>query len=248
MSTWDSRLVFALALSAAGACSSEEVVLFEFPAEDAGTAGAPPLGMTAGFGGREGLAGGAHGGSEPGSAGSSAGSENTPIACRDDHDCPEAWSCDKASCAEIEGFCIPHPLCFDLAPNPVCGCDGVTYWNDCLRKQVGPAASTPGECEASARRCWDARDCGNYGQCGYLVLPGDPCRPRSDGPHGPDDDLPDQPPPPPGRCWALPDRCDPSLDPLRWNECGEQDGFCTDTCTALRSGRPFVKSTSGTCP
>lgn len=184
---------------------------------------------------------------DPGGAGAS----SAPLSCFDNADCPDAWTCEKESCTASAGSCIPHPIFCDLAPAPVCGCDGITYWNDCLRKQIGPSASTSGECETNARRCRDARECGGPNtRCGRLVLPGDPCGPIPDG-HmpGPDEEPGGLPPPPPGNCWAIPDSCDPSLDPLRWDECGgPEPRACTDTCGALRSGRPHVKNVTGMCP
>lgn len=257
-----------LAILLATACGSEDVVLFEFgeAAEmpTAGSGGMSSAGTSsvpeAGTGGTDASAAGSGGTTVAGSGGTEtegdAGAASTPISCHDDNDCPDAWSCEKSSCSASVGSCIPHPVCFDVAPDPVCGCDGITYWNDCLRKQVGPSASTRGECGIDARRCWERRDCGGENtECGLLVLPTDTCKPWPDGPHGPD---PDPPGPPDGRepygtCWAIPDHCDASLDPLRWTPCdgmdpGPQTSECTDTCGALRSGWPHIKNVSGTCP
>lgn len=244
----------------ATACANEDVVLFDFRGGSAGagaTAGgfvvaAPPGGMggmpAAGSAGSPVLpAGGTV--AEAGNADmSEAGAGST---CQTDNDCEYGFSCEKKLCSDATGSCLQHPACFDQTPNPVCGCDGVTYWNDCLRKEAGIAASTPGQCGTDAKLCRSASDCGGTNPaCGHLLFAPDTCGAgMMFGQHGPG---PDQGPPPQGTCWALSDSCDPSTDPFRWNECGTgqttQTATCTDTCSALSAGRFFVKSMAGACP
>ncbi|HEY3494466.1 MAG TPA: hypothetical protein VGK73_07265, partial [Polyangiaceae bacterium] len=153
MSAFAARRAACIALALACGCASEDVVLFEF--EDAagtppagGTAGVAGTGSTSppdmpGGGGTSGeatagtsgvplggmsgapsgTAGGAAGG---GPGGPTAGSgASAPIVCHDNDECPEASTCEKTSCTALTGFCIRHPVCFDVAPDPVCGCDGI---------------------------------------------------------------------------------------------------------------------------
>ncbi len=59
--------------------------------------------------------------------------------CTLDAHCPTDWHCDKnlGDC-NGSGYCNPpHPNdCYSLAA-PVCGCDGLTYGNDCLARVAG---------------------------------------------------------------------------------------------------------------
>jgi hypothetical protein len=172
-------------------------------------------------------------------SGSAGGGHND--ACRNNDDCPPSRGvCVKNDCAAEWGECEPEPLFCEATPAPVCGCDNVTYWNDCVRRSAGVPASFPGECRAEAVACNDANDCGvEDAACSRL---------RSRG------DI-DMCPPGPGICWVLPkEHCDPG-DSRRWVECVPPGAPlppfpppCIDTCTALMSGRPHIRARTDIVP
>jgi hypothetical protein len=74
-------------------------------------------------------------------------SRSMPLACGGDEVCEGP----KGSCTspDDEGWCLTMPEeCPDFS-SPVCGCDGVTYGNECLRKQARTWLDHEGECEGS---------------------------------------------------------------------------------------------------
>ena len=173
------------------------------------------------------------------------GMPNDGRRCVEDKECSTKEFCERVGCEDVAGTCQDAPVLCEEEGHPVCGCDGVTYWNDCLRRSHGVTAAASGECGSNARNC-------RHGSKG--APPGDPdvCPPGTfcaqllslpgDVPPPPDFCGPDAP----GTCWALPVVCPDRAGPDRWLACGAPQPICTTTCDAIRSGAPYRRAES--CP
>jgi hypothetical protein len=187
-----------------------------------GGGGSPDLG---GYGGVSGGSAGAAG------AAGSAGAATTP--CTTKAECPENWRCEKPGCAATQGTCEPPIVFVPPEPLPVCGCDGVTYWNDAVRRQADATLDQPGECHDSACACEVGADCKvPFASCSHLI-PGDQCGRGI------------------GACWVLPQQCPPSAS-ADWRECKPPDSGappppCVDMCSAIASEKPYNRPHHGMC-
>lgn len=153
--------------------------------------------------------------------------------CSDVYDCGNYFFCHKESCSAAMGACQPRPVLSDPNPDPVCGCDGITYWNDSVRRQFGAASSTPGECSGYARRCNSGEDCGAFGMfCARILPPGASCGPELY-------------PPPEGTCWAIPPRSpeltDSNIFLLCPNPNMQEPEHCVDSHWAITSQFPHIR-------
>ncbi len=143
--------------------------------------------------------------------------------CSTIEDCEDIAYCSKASCDATEGTCVQRPLVCPDTLEPSCGCDGVNYWNDCLREREGVPASTAEECTTDFKSCDDSAPCSGEAVCARLTFPeGEPggpppCDPRTAG-----------------VCWVLPDAC-PDGGAPEWHQCGGPPG-CLDFCAAVLWG------------
>jgi hypothetical protein len=207
-------------LLAAG-CSPTDVVVADRPA----------AGGHAGQGGSGGSAGSA------GQGGAGGGPETDD--CTSNADCGPTDLCARHDCDAAAGHCEPLPLSCGAEEGNVCGCDGVSYWNDCLRKQAGTTASTPGRCDKNARKCGGPmhQECPIEGaSCAQLQGPPGPCL----------DPLA------PGVCWLLPAACPPATD-TGWEPCGQASPMpppmpCVPLCEAIRAGTPHRHHQGDHCP
>ncbi len=71
----------------------------------------------------------------------------TPGVCYSNNDCPVGDYCAKAigDCGGT-GSCTPKPEICPLFFNPVCGCNGITYGNDCEAASAGVPVAHQGTC------------------------------------------------------------------------------------------------------
>lgn len=211
-SGWGLSLITALLVLR---CGVRDVVVAE-----SGAAGTGGTGGTSGTAGR----GGSDGGQGPGGHGAAP-------TCFESTECGSTGYCSRLRCSDPHGECRPRPLSCGSEQGPSCGCDGVSYWNDCLREQFGVTSSTPGQCVGpSAASCAQSGlECPVQGaSCGKLAPPGPDCGP------------------PNGACWMLPAQCG-SASGQSWVPC-MPGGPCQSLCDAVRLEQPFRLVPGAVCP
>jgi hypothetical protein len=163
------------------------------------------------------------------------GGGRDPERCVENDDCHDpAAFCAKDTCTSLTGRCELRPAFCDNARGITCGCDRVNYWNDCLRRQAGTAASIPGECTPDAARCGgpSSTACPVSGaSCARFVPERAPCAPEGML----------------GVCWVLPTTC-PADDGRPVQACAGGPGSpCVDRCDAIRTEKVHHETTPMMC-
>jgi hypothetical protein len=148
--------------------------------------------------------------------------------CSNNDGCLGGQFCEKPACGAL-GRCVAQPPFCDGESRPECGCDGVTYWNDCLRRQAGQSMRERGPC-VSPRPCDTTTPCGGEAICARIVDPSQ-CVGVV----------------PAGACFVLPANSCEGFMPDHFYECGSTMTQCLDACGAIRSGR-IVARYRGPCP
>ena len=141
-------------------------------------------------------------------------------ACADTSECLAGQLCEKPACGASLGRCVRRPGFCDGNARPQCGCDGITYWNDCLRRAAGvEAIENHGEC-LNPLLCDTATACPGDALCGRIVFPNECSRLAA------------------GACYVLPNTCE-GLSSDHFIQCGTS--ACIDPCTAIRSGQATMR-------
>jgi hypothetical protein len=154
-----------------------------------------------------------------------------PGNCTDDDACDADEYCKKASCAAASGNCTPRgPECrgTTAAFDPVCGCDGITYWNTCVIEHEGFNLALHGECTGNDRptctRLEGGDSCPPRGHA-HCYRPVDACGDTS---------------PLMGVCWVLPTECPPNEEQTQ-RYCGGTAGAarCIGLCEVIEAENSF---------
>jgi hypothetical protein len=145
-------------------------------------------------------------------------------------DCLSTEYCDAADCASM-GTCVqrPPPLgSGDL--NWVCGCDGITYWNQTFAKAQG-VTPTNGACGAAGNggvlKPSDPLTCSASKQCprGSICLAGATCQAKQ------------------STCWAWPNDYACPVGALLGYKLCDGTGGCLTECGAITSTKAYSMST-----
>jgi hypothetical protein len=160
---------------------------------------------------------------------------STQASCATNQDCHADEFCSKKGCADERGSCEAMPQTCPYEFQPACGCDGLSYFSDCLRRKYGIFSSTSGECSETALSCGipNGATCPSKSYCARLV----PSTNRHDGedPQCSSEELH-------GRCWVLPTSCGPlSSGGDLWNSC-DGSASCVDTCSAIQSESKYLRA------
>ena len=145
--------------------------------------------------------------------------------CADSAGCGPSEYCafEEGSCGDDgqAGVCAAlSDACIEIF-QPVCGCDGQTYSNDCVAAMAGVSVASGGECES------EQKDCG--GIAGVICDDGEYCK-FDVGSCGDSDQS--------GVCEAIPDACDAVFDPV----CGCDGVTYGNECEAAAAGASLMAS------
>jgi hypothetical protein len=148
--------------------------------------------------------------------------------CTASDECLAGQLCEKAACGDGLGRCVVRPTVCDGETRPSCGCDGVTYLNDCLRRAAGvESIAERGPCQVLARSCDVGTPCPGGAFCARLFPPNQCGFPAA------------------GTCWVAPEVCQ-GEQREHFLACGTASP-CLDLCQAVRAEVPLARF-PGACP
>ena len=149
--------------------------------------------------------------------------------CTDDSHCRGNEFCARDSCNDENGHCERRQVSVDSTFSPVCGCDGVVYWNDSVRKQLGinmAGQESQPECNVGGLACSGPGTCPHGASC---ARESKTCTSDTTG-----------------ACWQLPPNCPPPGG-LRFVRCADTT-TCAAACEAFRTEEPYQRLSSDECP
>ena len=168
------------------------------------------------------------GGSSSGSGGAGAGGSGIGDPCNWDlSDCGAGLYCDAAGCQD--GTCQPILPIDGQAKDfaPICGCDGVSYFNFSVASSHGMAMLHSDRCNADQSQICHPQN----NPCPDGTI----CNMQLDNPVGclsPNDKT--------GLCWGVPDSCDPDFpNAPEGRPCGSPASPCLDACTLMTAQQPW---------
>jgi hypothetical protein len=167
---------------------------------------------------------------------SDGGFQQPDTSCMRNEDCLGGQYCSRPpGCGTAIGVCRQKPLSCSGEHDPECGCDGVTYFNACLRRFAGVSMRNRGLCE-SGRACDTTSPCESGQFCARIAFVPNECNLNVAG-----------------ACWVLPSvTCTEGTPPAppapTFVPCG--GGACLNVCDALRRQTPVLirQQMSGPCP
>jgi hypothetical protein len=155
-------------------------------------------------------------------------------ACAGDAECGNGFYCKKATCTAATGVCTAEPdsmACYSQLESSdggvsVCGCDHLTYSNDCEAASYGINVDFPGPCPPlPSGSCTSQADCGGDSYAALVF-----CMPSACGQPG-------------GRCTSIPGVCPGIVIPV----CGCDGWLYHNSCYAEQA-RVGWYATDGGCP
>jgi hypothetical protein len=144
-------------------------------------------------------------------------------------DCGVGFYCDAPGCTS-DGTCAPVAVAEDPVKAPVCGCDGMIYWNASIAAKNAVSVAHGGTC-ASVKPCGGFTDvpCPQGTVCSYQIPDVSLCKVKH----------------PSGICWAMPTVCMPALGVAPTTRACKA-AACADECEFIKSGASFY--VDATCP